>query len=258
MRVSVPGRWACALGLLLVNPTLGVAAPPAPTPAQACRTETIEGSVEAGQSFARAIGNGLLLVLQPIHSGWILRVLPASTRPADVGQPGFHDYAELATPPYQSVTPLSLSTDFAFRAQDAVGWNPRRFRFADSQASYARLLAAYNAFERANPQAAGSQSAGPPSAGASELAAEVARAADGVFTILDSRLAPGTADQGAAAAAVSANFPSTAHTLVLAPAIEASPLGKLLGLSFRVQLELPPGFRAEPGMKVVNHLCGTR
>ena len=42
-----------------------------------------------------------------------------------------HDYAELATPPYESVSPLLLSTDFSFRAQDAVAWNPRRFRYAD-------------------------------------------------------------------------------------------------------------------------------
>ena len=244
MRVRVLCRWTCVLGLLTGSLSLASAVQPPPT----CRTETIEGSVEAGRPFARAIGNGLLLVLQPIHSGWILRVLPASTRPADVGQPGFHDYAELATPPYQSVTPLSLSTDFTFRAQDAVGWNPRRFHFADSAASYARLLAAYDAFERA----------GAKGDGASELAAQVARAAEGVFTVIDSRLAPGTADQGAAAAAVSANFTSTAHTLVLAPAIEATPLGKLLELRFRVELELPSSFHAEPGAKVVNHLCGSR
>lgn len=253
MRVRVLGRWAAALGLLASGLKPVLAAGPQ---AAMCRTEMIEGSVEAGRPFVRSIGNGLLLALQPIRSGWILRVVPASTRPADVGQPGFHDYAELATPPYQSVTPLSVSTDFAFRAQDAVGWNPRRFRFADSAASYARLLAAFDAFQAAGPQGGDGQSAG--SAGSSALAAEVARAAEGVFTIVDARLAPGTADQGGAAAAVSANFTSTAHTLVLAPAVEASPLGKLLGLSFRVELELPAGFRAEPGTKIVDHLCGTR
>ena len=98
--------------------------------------------------------------------------------------------------------------------------------------------------------ARGAQAAGA-SSGASALAAEVAHAPrKALFTILDARLAPGTADQGAAAAAVSANFLSTAHTLVLAPAIEASPLGKLLALRFRVELELPAGFHAEPGAKI--------
>ena len=36
-------------------------------------------------------------------------------------QQGEHDYAELATPPYQSVSPLSISTDFSFRAQGRGG-----------------------------------------------------------------------------------------------------------------------------------------
>ena len=216
----------------------------------ACRTEVVEGTVEAGQPFVRPIGNGLLLALQPIRAGWIVRVVPASTRPADVGQPGFHDYAELASPPYQSVTPLSVSTDFAFRSQDAVGWNPRRFRFADSAASYARLLAAYEAFEQAGTPGSGTA--------ASSLAAEVARTSEGVLTILDAKLVPGTADQGAAAASVSANFTTTAHTLVQTPDGQASALGGIVALRFRVELELHPDFKPDGRAKILNHVCGTR
>jgi hypothetical protein len=86
----------------------------------------LDGELKDGRPFSQPIGNGLKIFFQPIHSGWILRVLPVS------GPMGDYDYAELATPPYQSVTPLSISTDFSFRAQDAVGWNPRHFRFATS------------------------------------------------------------------------------------------------------------------------------
>ena len=75
---------------------------------------------------------GLKFLLEPIASGWIVRVLAAAGR----GEP--HDYAELATPPYRSVTPLAISTDFSFRAQDAVGWNPRRFRYAANAAAFAK------------------------------------------------------------------------------------------------------------------------
>ena len=223
-----------------------------------CRTEVVEAQVSAGDSFAEPIGSGLLLVMQPIASGWILRVLPRTTNPAAIGQPGFVDYAELATPPYQSVSPLSLSTDFAFRSQDAVGWNPRRFRFATSTASFTRLAAAYRAFEQAGTK---------PALGlVSALASEVSHAAEGVFTVLDARLIPGIADQGGAAAAVSAAFPNTAHTLVQGPAGTASALGHLLEVRFRVELELPPDFAVEPGApskagvtrKIVPHLCGTR
>ena len=56
---------------------------------------------------------------------------------------GSEDYAELATPPYRSVNPLLISTDYGFRSQDAVGWNPRRFRFAGTAAEFSALEAIY-------------------------------------------------------------------------------------------------------------------
>ena len=235
--------WGWLLGMVFGGVVGGSAAGK-----PACRTEVIEGTAEAGKPFVRPIGNGLLFALQPVRAGWIVRVVPAATHPADVGQPGFHDYAELATPPYQSVTPLSLSTDFGFRSQDAVGWNPRRFRFADSPAAYARLLAAYDGFQRA-----GAPAAGP---AMSALAGEVAGADEAVLTILDAQLTPGTADQGAAAAAVSANFSTTAHTLVQVADGQSSAQGKLVALRFRVELEIPPTFHADG--RVLSHLCGAR
>ena len=109
----------------------GEAAPP--TKPAACKRAVTEGELHAGEAFSQAIGGGLKVFFQPIASGWILRVVPAA------GPMGEHDYAELATPPYRSVTPLSISMDFAFRAQDAVGWNPRRFRFATSAANFHKL-----------------------------------------------------------------------------------------------------------------------
>jgi hypothetical protein len=213
----------------------------APKP-PACRMAVIEGELNAGQEFTQLLGNGLKLWFQPVASGWILRVVPAS------GPPGDHDYAELATPPYQSVTPLSLSTDFAFRAQDAVGWNPRRFRFAASRAEFDRLDELYQQLIHAG--------ATPPATLETELAAEVGQAAAGKLTILDARLVPGMADQWRMAAAVSQRFPQTAHTLVPPPDGKDSPLGKLVWIRFRVELELPPGFHPETGLRVVPHLCG--
>ncbi len=247
MRIEALCRYA-SLVLLGLAASTSQAVSAGSTPL--CRTESIEGEVQAGQSFSRPIGNGLLLILQPTQAGWILRVVPAGTRGSEVGQPGFHDYAELATPPYQSVTPLSVSTDFALRAQDAVGWNPRRFRFAASASAYASLLRAYQAFEAAGPNPAAPVS--------SALAAEVAQAADGVLTLLDARLVPGTADQAASAGAVSANFTNTAHTLAQSLPGEATPLGKLLDLRFRVELELPAKFEPAAGAKILTHVCGTR
>ena len=220
----------------------------APTPA--CRTQVIEGEVNAGQAFAQPIGERLKLLLQPIHSGWIVRIVPESADLTQIWRPDFRDYALLATPPYQSVTPLSLSTDFGFRAQDAAGWNPRRFRFATTPASYARLDAGYSALLREGPNASPATQAA--------LAAEVAATSPALLKVLDVRLTPGTADQGRLASAVSFSFPETAHTLVpAAPGVDPA-LGRLVWVRFRFELEMPPGFHPAPAAKIVAHVCGSR
>jgi hypothetical protein len=235
---------ACAAFLAVsgfLTPTKPLAAP---QKAARCRQATIDGELFAGKGLARPIGNRLVLYFQPIASGWILRVLPQA------GLQGEHDYAELATPPYQSVSPLSISTDFAFRAQDAVGWNPRRFRFATSELMFNRLEEAYFSFEHA-----GATPAAPLQV---ELANQIAHTSEGTLTILDARLTPGTADPWRAAATVSSHFQSTAHILVQPPDGVATPLGKLLWLRFRISLDLPSAFRPEEGLKLMPYICGTR
>jgi hypothetical protein len=207
-----------------------------------CRVGVVEGELDAGKGFEQAIGNGLKLWFQPIAAGWILRVVPAS------GPLGDHDYAELATPPYQSVTPLSLSTDFAFRAQDAVGWNPRRFRFATSAAEFKQLHKVYERYASAR--------AAPAAALEADLAGEVSKAAEGKLTIVDARLIPGMADQWKMAAAVSSRFETTAHTLVTPTEGNQSALGKLLWVRFRVELAFPGGFDPASGLKVLQRVCG--
>ncbi|SNS98617.1 hypothetical protein SAMN05421770_103348 [Granulicella rosea] len=197
-----------------------------------CRTGVIEGEVKAGESFTRPLGNGLELKLEPLASGWILRVVPTA------GQRGDHDYAELATPPYHSVSPLLISTDFAFRAQDAVGWNPRRFRFAPNAATYAALRAAYQPYESAASK--------PTPAEEQRLSAALSSATSAVFQIVDARLIGGTADQWQMAGAVASHFTTTAHTVVDAPEGKTTPLGKLLWLRFRVRIDLPPASVLKP------------
>ena len=211
------------------------AAPPA-----ACRKAVFEGELNAGQAVSQPIGNGLRVYFQPIAAGWILRILPVAGARID------HDYAELATPPYQSVTPLSISTDFAFRAQDAVGWNPRRFRFATTEASFARLQRDY---------AAVTAKPGPTPEAEAGLARDLAQTAEGTLKIMDARLVPGTADQWKMAAAVASHFLTTAHTLVEEPDGHTSPLGRLVWLRFRLELDVAAGFRADPGLRLEPAVC---
>jgi len=180
-------------------------------------------------------------MLEPLASGWILRVLPVgNTRPP-------HDYAELATPPYHSVSPLLVSTDFSFRSQDAVGWNPRRFRFAADEASFSRLLKAYREYETKD---------GPSPASQENLASLVAKAPNGTITILDAHLVPGTGDQAAAAAAVSFHFVATAHTIETPADGKATVLGKISWMRFRIALEIPKGFKADRSLNVKPEPCG--
>jgi hypothetical protein len=227
---------------LLCCVQVGEAAPP-DRPAT-CKRAVIEGELHAGEAFSQPIGGGLKVFFQPIASGWILRVVPLT------GPMGEHDYAELATPPYQSVTPLSISTDFAFRAQDAVGWNPRRFRFATSAANFHKLEQMYTRLIAAG--------TAPQPALESELAGAIAQTSEGTLTIVDSKLVPGTADQWAAAAAVASHFSTTAHTLVQEPDGHTSPLGRLVWLRFRLELDVPNGFVTNSALRVEPGACESR
>jgi hypothetical protein len=195
----------------------------------ACTSVSVEGEVAAGHSFEAALTPELEFKLEAIASGWIVRVIPAHTPRAA------HDYAELATPPYQSVTPLAVSTDFSFRAQDAVAWNPRRFRFAASAAEFAKLNALYASAMRGDAQASGA------------IATLVATQPEAVLTILDAHLLPGTNDQARMAAAVASHLAATPHSV---DAGAASPLGKLTWMKFRVEFTLPAGMRAAAGAHV--------
>lgn len=190
-----------------------------------CSLITIEGEVSAGQVYSHPINSSLDLVLDPLPSGWLLRVLPAGKpRPP-------HDYAELATPPYQSVTPLAVSTDFSFRAQDAVAWNPRSFRFAATADSFKKLLTAYNDYMAATDPVRRRVAE-------SRLTALLPQTAGGELRILDARMVAGTADQAGLAAMVASHLAETAHTVVPAGGEKVSPLGKLTWLRFRASFWL--------------------
>jgi len=236
----MPPRKTLTILLFLLFPFPVVAA--APTRPNVCRAEVIEGELNAGEAFSRPIGGGLKVYFQPLPSGWILRVLPAS------GPVPLHDYAELATPPYQSVTPLAISTDFAFRAQDAIGWNPRRFRFATSAASFRSLEQVYGKFIAAGLT--------PPHALQADLAHQIAQTSEATFTILDSRLVPGNADQWKMAAAVAEHFTSTAHTIVQERGDASSALGRIVWLRFRLELDVPAGFAVLPSVPAHPRPCG--
>jgi hypothetical protein len=235
-------RLIWAAGFVLVVCGVGVAAPQKGGATGACRVGVIEGEAKAGESFVAPIGNGLEVRLEALSwgSGWVLRVLPVK------GPMPKHDYAELATPPYDSVSPLLLSTDFSFRAQDAVAWNPRRFRYADSAAEFGQLMEAFEKYRRSTPPAANTEN---------ELAAVVSKAPEGRLQILDARLVPGSANQAGTAATVATHFSMSAHTVEEPPEGKGTALGKLSWVRFRISLDLAPGFKADPGLRFEGRKC---
>jgi hypothetical protein len=212
-----------------------------------CRYGVIAGEVNAGEGFERPIGNGLKIFLEPLRSGWLLRVLPSE------GPRGEHDYAELATLPYRSVSPLLVSTDFSFRAQDAVAWNPRRFRFVADEPSFTALLAAYQQYQKVSQ--AGLTANRDAKAAESRLVSLAARTAEGELTIVDAHLEEGIGNEGRMASAV-ALHPNLAATEAEQPSSgRVTPLGQLNWIRFRIRLALTPAFHPERGLRVEYGPC---
>jgi hypothetical protein len=240
--------WVASIGALMIGTQeANAASGERASNAESCRRGVLEGEVRAGESFSGPIGGGLMVRLDALSwgSGWAIRVVPISGMPK--GSPeGVFDYAQLATPPYSAVNPLLLSTDYSFRAQDAVAWNPRRFRYAAGAAEFARLVAAYARYVRVSPPSAASEN---------ELAAIVSKEPEGMLEILDAHLIPGAANQAGTAALVASHFNTTAHTVEDPPDGKGSTLGKLTWVRFRIGLDLPKGFVPDKGIKVAKGGC---
>ncbi|SEG35939.1 hypothetical protein SAMN05421819_2666 [Bryocella elongata] len=222
-----------------VLPASSATPPSVKAGAGACSQVRVEAQVTAGHSFeqvfAQGQGGGLKLVVQALASGWIVRVVPSS------GPWGEHDRAELATPPYLSPNPLLITTDFAFRAQDAVAWNPRHFRYAASDGDYRKMLELY-------PRVMSNDAAA-----MSELAKLSTDQPEGEVRILDAMLAPGTADQWRMAAAVASHLESTPHEVAQGAA--SSKLGSLVSAHLRITMEVPRGLTVSKGLATIKIPC---
>jgi hypothetical protein len=207
-----------------------------------CRKVEFDGAVARGQEFSRALSDDLSFDLQPVPAGWHIRVLAAGARVA-------HDAAEVATPPYQSINPLLLTTEYGFRAQDVVSWNPRQFQFVAEGSDTALsadedTLLSKTSMEREK------------SAAEKRLIAASAHGWHGELKILDASLVAGTADQLPAASAVASHWRTTPHTLVQPQqGKSATPLGEVESLKFRVTLWMPASARVKKYLRGVAAAC---
>jgi hypothetical protein len=210
---------------------------------QSCRKVVFDGSVKRGETFRRPLNQQLTFLLLPTSSGWRIEVQPS-------GAALSHDAAEVATPPYQSVSPLLLTTDYGFRAQDVVSWNPRQFEFATDAAIAA------NASKDVDTDLNPSSDAKTKQETELRLVRVAMNSAHGELQILDASLVPGTADQTAAAASVAAHWRTTPHTLLQPSAgTKASAGGSVESLRFKVTLWLPRALTLAAGLHPTSAAC---
>jgi len=213
----------------------------------ACRKVTLSGSVDAGREWRQGIGRGWVLRLVPIvpgaagYTGWdlVLDREPGA---------GFPDALLLATPPYGSINEREIGTTYGLRAQDAIGWNPRSFRYLTDVAALRegqKLYAALAAGER-TPEA---------EAAARKLVALGAHAAAGQLRIEDARLAPGVADAAPFAESWALRGVRMPHTEMAPHGGKATARGALAWMRFTVVLWLPEGWKTPPGVDAKRGPC---
>lgn len=210
----------------------------------ACRKVELSGEVSAGQEWKAAIGEGWVFRVVPIpastgYSGWDLVV--------DREQPaGFPDALLLATPPYNSINEREIATTFGLRAQDAIGWNPRAFRFLTDPAALKRGQELFQ-------QIAGKGAAG--SGAAASLLTLSEGAATGRFQILDSRVVPGIADPAPFAEDWALAAAKSPHTFETPEAGKSTPQGAMRWMRFSVRLWLPGGWKLPTGIQASPSPC---
>lgn len=235
------GECAVLVGLALI----AIAAHA--TQARICLTVKLEGKVSAGQEWRAELGEGWVFRLLPIapgkagYTGWDLVV--------DREQPaGFPDALLLATPPYNSINQREIGTTFGLRAQDAIGWNPRSFRFLTSPSA---LRTGQRLFAQM-----GDGAATPAAATASRRLMELERqSAAGQLQILDAGLTPGVADAARFAENWAARSEATPQTNEPPARGSPTPLGELHWMRFSVTLWLPEGWDAPRALHAARGAC---
>ena len=245
-------RWKWLAIAVALASGAGQAAPP---PKSTCKRVTIEGEVSAGREWRAELGQGWVFRVLPIaasqagYTGWDLvmdREPPA----------GYPDALLLATPPFNSINEREIGTTFGLRAQDAIGWNPRSFRFLSSpdqfregQREFRQVVPIGFAAE------ANQRTDGPGPDAMARLLALRKGASSGDFRILDARIIPGIADPMPYAQGWARASSRTKHEIEAAPAGQASARGTLLWMRFALTLWLPAHWNVAPELHAVPVPC---
>jgi hypothetical protein len=232
---------------VLLAQCAALAAAPAP-----CSRIVLSGEAVASQEWR-----------QPLGQGWVFRLVPVAPGPSaftgwdlvvDRDPPaGYPDALLLATPPYHSIGEREIATTFGLRAQDALGWNPRSFRFLTDPASFLEARKQFQILGR------GSVETPVPSAAQStalqRLLTLSQHASAGQFRILDARIAPGTADAAPFAQRWALQSSRTPYTIGPNRSSPPTAHGELNWIRFSITLWLPAQWKAPAGIQTQRVPC---
>lgn len=223
IRTSSPAALALALCPVLVALALAAWVPAAAS-AVACRQLGFEAVVGSNAGFQRDIGSGLRFRLEPQgdDSGWHFEIGPSNPVAG-----GLDKYVYLVTPPWRGRAATALDTSHGVLAQQVAEAPPRRFRFLLRPADARRGEAALERILWPRDEA---------SAAAAMKTLDALPRGHGVLRVLRADILPGDP---------------------AAPRRQGGDgdFGRITGLAVSVQLTVPAGFKAAPGLRTQPAPC---
>jgi hypothetical protein len=214
----------------------------------------LTGEVKAGQEWKAAFGDGWVFRVVPIqpgkagYSGWDMVV------DREQGA-GFPDALMLATPPYDSINEREVGTTFGLRAQDAIGWNPRSFRFLTTPEALREGQKLYQAVGGSKHHMEAPVVSSQEGIAEQRLLRIGQKSSAGQFRILDAKLAPGIADEAEFAGNWAIESARTPHSNETAAGGKPLPLGELHWMRFSVTLWLPEEWNVPRELHGVHGAC---
>ena len=255
---------AAAGALGMSDGTSGAVAAKTQNP-QSCEKIVLTGEVSAGHEWKAAFGEG-----------WVFRVVPIpddKTAPGVGGwdlvvdrdrAAGYPDALLLATPPYHIINPREIGTTFGLRAQDAIGWNPRQFRFLTSRQAFRE---AHRLFLQLNREGVFETKQDSQKEGRKAKAIERKKkrflqltneSSPGEFRILGARVTPGVGQVQPYAINWARQSASTPHTDDAPPGAQPTTLGNLEWMRFSVTLWVPDGWKTPREIHAEQAPCAKR
>lgn len=216
-----------------------------------CEKLVLNGEVSAGHEWRAAIGEGWALRVVPIPKDKTAAGIDGWDLVVDREDPaGYPDAVLMATPPYNLINPREIGNTYGLRAQDAIGWNPRHFRFMTNRSVFRQAQRLYLFLDRngelggKNKEIASVRKKKALQRAMTRFMTLAKESSPGEFDVLDARLTPGIGTVKPYAANWALQSAKTPHTEEPPPDGTPTDLGNLDWIRFSVTLWVPGSWRA--------------